>query len=210
MHYFAHQTNLAIIILSNVLLVHQLEGILQSMYIYFLTVRKSLQNSRSLQIFSTPRATRFYEMSRPAGFLCFPFQKESILNTSFSLRRFTLRVQKVILPTKIWVLYVTWNLFWGCHVYCHCLSVSISSSRLCKGEMFLYAILWRLSSWPSLNCRGCIVILLPSSRNNLWWFQCNWKLAKCNNADAMVFWFEWWRRCRIPCILFLWTQVPYL
>jgi hypothetical protein len=44
------------------------------------------------------------------------------------------------------------------------LSVSINSSRLCKAEMFLYAILWKLSSWPSLNYTSCIVILLPSSK----------------------------------------------
>jgi hypothetical protein len=42
--------------------------------------------------------------------------------------------------------------------------VSISSSRLHKAEMFLYLILWRLSSWPSLNYISCIVNLLPSSR----------------------------------------------
>jgi hypothetical protein len=59
---------------------------------------------------------------------------------------------------------VMWSWFWGCHVYCHCLSVSISSSRLRKAEMFLYAILWRLSSWPNSNCTSYIVILLPSSR----------------------------------------------
>jgi len=35
MHCFAHQTNLAVITLSNVLLMHQLEGILQSMYVFF-------------------------------------------------------------------------------------------------------------------------------------------------------------------------------
>jgi hypothetical protein len=34
-HCFAHQTNLAIITLSNVPLVHQLEGILQNMYVFF-------------------------------------------------------------------------------------------------------------------------------------------------------------------------------
>jgi hypothetical protein len=34
MHCFAHRTNLAIITLSNVLLVHQLEGILQNMFFF--------------------------------------------------------------------------------------------------------------------------------------------------------------------------------
>jgi hypothetical protein len=34
-HCFAHQTNLTIITLSNVPLVHQLEGILQNMYVFF-------------------------------------------------------------------------------------------------------------------------------------------------------------------------------
>jgi hypothetical protein len=38
MHCFAHQTNLAVITLSNVPLVHQLEGILQSMYVFFFTI----------------------------------------------------------------------------------------------------------------------------------------------------------------------------
>jgi hypothetical protein len=38
-HCFAHQTNLGIITLLNVLLVHQLEGILQSMYVFFFTIQ---------------------------------------------------------------------------------------------------------------------------------------------------------------------------
>jgi aspartate-semialdehyde dehydrogenase len=62
-HYFAHQTNLGIIAFSNVPLMHQLEGILQNMFFFF-TIQKHLQNSKRLQIFSTPRATRFYEMSK--------------------------------------------------------------------------------------------------------------------------------------------------
>jgi len=33
-------------------------------------------------------------------------------------------------------------------------------------------------------------------------FQCNWKLDKCNNVDAMVLWLKWRRGCIIPCILF--------
>jgi hypothetical protein len=33
-HCFAHRTNLVVIILSNVLLVHQLEGILQNMFFF--------------------------------------------------------------------------------------------------------------------------------------------------------------------------------
>ncbi len=56
------------------------------------------------------------------------------------------------------------ELILGLPCYCHYLNVSISSSRLCKAEMFLYAILWRLSSWPNLNCIGYIVIILPSLR----------------------------------------------
>jgi hypothetical protein len=35
MHCFAHRANLAVITLSNALLVHQLEGILQSIYVFF-------------------------------------------------------------------------------------------------------------------------------------------------------------------------------
>jgi hypothetical protein len=34
-HYFAHKTNLAVIILSNVLLVHRLELLIQSLYAFF-------------------------------------------------------------------------------------------------------------------------------------------------------------------------------
>jgi hypothetical protein len=34
MHYFAHQTNLVVITLSNVPLVHRLEGSLQNMYVF--------------------------------------------------------------------------------------------------------------------------------------------------------------------------------
>jgi hypothetical protein len=150
MHYFSHRTNLAIITLSNVPLVHQLEGILQRMYVFFLIIQKSLQDSKSLQIFLTPRATRFYGILRPARFQCFFFQKEFILSNDFSLWRCTPIVQRTILPIKTWVFYVMWNWFWGCHVYNHCLNVSISSSRLHIAEMFLYVILWRLSSWPNV------------------------------------------------------------
>ncbi len=34
-HYFAHKTNFVIVTLSNVLLVHQLELLLQSLYVFF-------------------------------------------------------------------------------------------------------------------------------------------------------------------------------
>jgi hypothetical protein len=64
----------------------------------------------------------------------------------------------------------------------HCLNVSISSSRLCKDKMFLYAILSRLSNWPNLNYTCCIVILLSSLKMLPLMFQCNWKLDKCNNG----------------------------
>jgi hypothetical protein len=74
-HCFAHWTNLAVITLSNVLLMHRLEGIPQNMFFCFLIVQKSLQDSTSLLIFSTPRATRFYEMSIHVGFWCFFLQK---------------------------------------------------------------------------------------------------------------------------------------
>jgi hypothetical protein len=38
-HCFAHRTNLGIITLLNVLLMHQLEGILQNMYVFFFTIQ---------------------------------------------------------------------------------------------------------------------------------------------------------------------------
>jgi hypothetical protein len=141
-------------------------------------------------------------MSRAAGSWCFFLQKKSIMSTSLSLWRCMSKVQNMILPKKTWMFYVMWSWFWGCHVYCHCLSVSISSSRLCKAEMYLYAILWRLSSWANLNYISCIVIFLPSLRMLPLMFQCNWKLDKCNNVDAMVLWLKWGRGCIIPCILF--------
>jgi hypothetical protein len=31
-------------------------------------------------------------------------------------------------------------------------------------DLVLYAILWRLSSWPNLNCISCVVIVSPSLR----------------------------------------------
>jgi len=157
------------------------------MYVFFFTIQKNLQNSKRLQIFSTPRATRFYEMLKAARSQCFLFQKDFFLSTSLSLWRCMSKVQRMILPTKTWMFYVTWSWFWGCHVYCHYLSVSISSSRLCKAKMFLYAILWRLSSWPNLNYTGCIVIFLSSSRMLSLMFQCKLKFDKCNNVNAMVF-----------------------
>jgi hypothetical protein len=40
MHFFAHHTNMAIITLSNVPLVHQLKGILQKMYGFFSQFKK--------------------------------------------------------------------------------------------------------------------------------------------------------------------------
>jgi hypothetical protein len=153
------------------------------MYVFFLTVQKNLQDSKSLLIFSTPKATRFYELSRPIGFRCFFFQKEYILSIHLSLWKFTSKVKKVILLTKIWVFSVMWSKFWGCRVYCHCFNVCISSSRLCKVEMFWYVILWRLSSWPNLNHISCIIIIYQVWICYLWWFQCNWKL----DDDAVVF-----------------------
>ncbi len=74
------------------------------------------------------------------------------------------------------------ELIWGCHAYCHCLSVSISSSKLRKAEMFLYAILWRLSSWPNLNYTCCIVILLPSLKMLLLMISMQletWQMKQC-------------------------------
>jgi hypothetical protein len=71
------------------------------MYVFLLTIQKNLQNSKRLQIFSTLKATRFYEMSKVVGFQCFFLQKNSILNTGLSLKRCMSRVQRMILPTKI-------------------------------------------------------------------------------------------------------------
>jgi hypothetical protein len=49
-HCFAHGTNLVVITLSNVLLVHRLEGILQNMYVFFF--------SQSKKICKIPKACR--------------------------------------------------------------------------------------------------------------------------------------------------------
>ncbi len=123
-----------------------------------------------------------------------------------SLWKFTLRVQKVILPTKTWMFYMTWSWFWGCCVYCHHLSVPISSSRLHKAEMFLYVILWRLSSWPDLNDSSCIVIILPSLR------MLPLTISMQLETWQMQQWFFIWMAKRMHNTLhfFLWTQVLYL
>jgi hypothetical protein len=55
-------------------------GLWESMYVFFLTIWKSLQDFRGLWIFLTPKGTRFYKMSKPFGFQCFFLQKEIILS----------------------------------------------------------------------------------------------------------------------------------
>jgi hypothetical protein len=67
-HCFAHRTNLVVITLSNVLLLHRLEDYLTKHVFFFPHNPNVLQNFKSLQIFLTPKATRFYGMSRLVGF----------------------------------------------------------------------------------------------------------------------------------------------
>jgi hypothetical protein len=162
-HCFTHWTNLAVITLSNVLIMHQLEGILQSMYVFFSQFQKVCKILEACESSQHQGQQDFTKCQDPLDFNVFSFKKKLFWVQPFIVKIHVKSPKSDTTNKNLNVLYNV-EVILGCHVNCHCLSVSISSARLCKIEMLLYAILWRLSSWLSLNYTSCIVIFSPSLR----------------------------------------------
>ncbi len=60
-HCFAHKTNITVITLFNVLLMHQLEFLLHSLYIFF-TQTKKFAKFQKLAVYCKQKATNSFEM----------------------------------------------------------------------------------------------------------------------------------------------------
>jgi hypothetical protein len=78
-HCFAHRTNLVVITLSNVPLMHQLKGILQSKYVLFFSQFEIFCRILKACIFFQ------HQGQQAIGFQCFILQKDSIPSINLSL-----------------------------------------------------------------------------------------------------------------------------
>ncbi len=84
-HCFAHRTNMTVITLSNVSLMHQLEDILQSMYVFFShSLKKFAKFQKLVDLFNT-KGNKILQNVKTHWILIFFLQKECILNIYLSL-----------------------------------------------------------------------------------------------------------------------------
>jgi hypothetical protein len=71
-HYFAHKTNLVITILSNVLLVHQLKLLLQSLYVFFHNLKKFAKFQKFTNLLQTKGNKLLHNMKTWWNFMLSP------------------------------------------------------------------------------------------------------------------------------------------
>jgi hypothetical protein len=80
-------------------------------YILFLLIaQKNLQNFTLWLIFLTPKTICCWGMWKPIGSTCF-FQPKKYVEYHLFIMRCMLKIWKLILHSKIWVLFVIWSSF---------------------------------------------------------------------------------------------------